>query len=303
MVSYYEALSTLQYSTDQSRNGGHKKRKFSNEKGSSVRGSRASMGSMAQVPSTTSASTSTTTTNSLPPQRLGPTDPLPGPYFNLFSADDDDDTEYEPTDESDDEDEVEDEGEVDPEEWILDPDQDFALPQGYVLPPYLDSLPPELQMFAPEPQPGPPPPVPKQQQLPQQGYTHAVPVTDIQYRVNPYHYTPSKPTMKELLSQRRDELDMLKRNVSDSSALRQLQHDYFHSVRQRELEMTTQTQTQTNTTQTRRKPHNAGTTTLDNGVELRCEHCGRVFRGARASTHRQQHVKRLHPDKYVKLKG
>ncbi|CDR38829.1 CYFA0S02e06546g1_1 [Cyberlindnera fabianii] len=50
-------------------------------------------------------------------------------------------------------------------------------------------------------------------------------------------------------------------------------------------------------------PHNAGFTTNDIGVEVHCEYCERVFRGPKASTHKQQHIKRLHPENYVRKKG
>lgn len=236
-----------------------------------------------------------------PGMRLGPSDPLPGPYFNLISADDDDDTEYEPgTDEEEEASEEELEEDVDPEEWILDPDKDFFLPEDYVLPPYLDSLPPELQMFAPEP------PRPREPVVEKAVNTYVPPsVSDISYRVNPYHYTSSKKqtSMKELLSNRRDELQSLKSTHGDSEALAELQKQYFRSVQQRELEMGNRLIVRGQPSEHKRTPHNAGTTSNDTGVEMYCGHCDRVFRGPRASTHKQQHTKRLHPGHYVKKKG
>jgi hypothetical protein len=254
-----------------------------------------------------------------PGMKLGPSDPLPGPYFNLFSADDDDDTEYEPgTDEEDlSEDEIEEE--VDPEEWILDLDKDFALPQDYVLPPYLNSLPPELQMFAPE--------------LPQNSIDsspeeHRVRATmnegsrvitpprydllqktsDLQYSIDPYHYTPGKSStdsisVKELLSRRRDEMSSLAQRENDSEALKQLQTQYFRNLRTKEEELLKQEKLTIKKPSHKRTPHNAGKTSNDIGVEMFCEYCDRVFRGPKASTHKQQHIKRIHPENYVKKKG
>ncbi|CCH44480.1 hypothetical protein BN7_4044 [Wickerhamomyces ciferrii] len=53
----------------------------------------------------------------------------------------------------------------------------------------------------------------------------------------------------------------------------------------------------------RRIPHNAGFTTADDGLEEICEHCQRIFRGPKSSTHKQQHIKRIHPEDYVRKKG
>lgn len=52
-----------------------------------------------------------------------------------------------------------------------------------------------------------------------------------------------------------------------------------------------------------RAPHNAGTTTSDDGTQEVCEYCERVFRGPKSSTHKQQHIKRIHPDFYYRKKG
>lgn len=61
--------------------------------------------------------------------------------------------------------------------------------------------------------------------------------------------------------------------------------------------------TPTTTTHTPRIPHNAGTTSSDDGTSEECEYCKRIFRGPKSSTHKQQHIKRLHPDAYVRKKG
>ncbi|CEP23820.1 unnamed protein product [Cyberlindnera jadinii] len=272
-----------------------------------------------------------------PPQpgmRLGPSDPLPGPFFNLF--DDDDDTEYEPgTEEEEDlseEEEIEDEEEVDPEEWMLDLDKDFALPQGYVLPPYSGFLPSELQMFGNEP-------VANERcvnerginepraQVPS-GTAQSVEVTassskprfihtnhDIRYSVDPYHYTPAKTmkakqSMRELLSQGRQEIESNREHATEDVSLKSLQEHYFNQLKLRNIDLvsmpfsTRQSASRGGMPKTSsRKPHNAGTTSKDVGIELQCLHCDREFRGPKASTHRQQHIKRMHPDKYVKLKG
>ncbi len=50
-------------------------------------------------------------------------------------------------------------------------------------------------------------------------------------------------------------------------------------------------------------PHNAGQTLNDDGTHEECEFCHRIFRGPKSSTHKQQHIKRIHPDSYVRKKG
>ncbi|KAH3687385.1 hypothetical protein WICPIJ_001662 [Wickerhamomyces pijperi] len=54
---------------------------------------------------------------------------------------------------------------------------------------------------------------------------------------------------------------------------------------------------------TPRTPHNAGTTSNDIGIVESCEFCLRQFRGPKARTHRQQHIKKLHPDSYTRKKS
>lgn len=54
---------------------------------------------------------------------------------------------------------------------------------------------------------------------------------------------------------------------------------------------------------TPRIPHNAGTTSSDDGTQEECDFCKRVFRGPKSSTHKQQHIKRIHPDAYVRKRG
>ena len=34
-----------------------------------------------------------------------------------------------------------------------------------------------------------------------------------------------------------------------------------------------------------------------------CPHCGRLFKGPKASTHKQQHIRRLHPNEYTPKRG
>ncbi|KAH3674640.1 hypothetical protein WICMUC_003186 [Wickerhamomyces mucosus] len=53
----------------------------------------------------------------------------------------------------------------------------------------------------------------------------------------------------------------------------------------------------------RRIPHNAGKTNNDIGITENCLYCSRIFKGPKASTHKQQHIKKLHPTMYIRKKS